>query len=63
MLQVEDGEKFPQALGFENLILFFRIGKQGLCFAAIKEDGSDERLVQLELTCEADVNIAPPGPV
>ena len=39
MRQVGDVEKFPQALGFESLNLFFRVSKQGLCFTAIEEDG------------------------
>ena len=39
VLQVGDAEKFPHALGFESLNLFFRVSKQGLCFTAIEEDG------------------------
>ena len=35
-------------------ILFVRVSKQGPCLAAIEEDGSEERLVQLELACKAD---------
>ena len=42
--------------------LFFRVRKQGSCFAAIEEDGGDKRSVQLELACEAD-GVAPPYPV
>ena len=34
-----DAEKFHQVLGFESLVLFFRVSKQGPCFTAIKEDG------------------------
>ena len=40
-LQVGDAEKFPQALGFENLDPFLRVTKQGPCFTAIEEDGGD----------------------
>ena len=39
-----------------------RVSKQGPCFTAIEEDGSDKRLVELELACEVD-GIAPPDPV
>ena len=39
--------------------LFFSVSKQGPCFTAVEEDGGDERLVQLELVCEAD-GVAPP---
>ena len=46
---VGDAEKFPQALGFESLGPFFRVRKQGPCFTAIEEDGSDKGLIQLEL--------------
>ena len=45
VLQVEDSEKFPQALGFESLDSFYRVSKQGPCFTAIEEDGGDKRLV------------------
>ena len=62
VLQVGDAEKFPQALGFESLDLFFRVSKQGPCFTAIEEDGGDKRLVELELACEAD-GVAPLDPV
>ena len=62
VLQVEDVERFPHALGFENLDPFFRVSKQGHCFTAIEEDGGDKRLVQFELVCEAD-GVAPPDPV
>ena len=62
LLQVRDVEKFPHALGFESLDPFFRVSKQGPCFKAIEEDQSNERLVQLELACQAD-GVAPPDPV
>ena len=62
VLQVEDVERFPHALCFENLDPFFRVSKQGHCFTAIEEDGGDKRLVQFELVCEAD-GVAPPDPV
>ena len=54
VLQVGDAEKFPQALVFGSLDLFFTASKQGLCFTAIEEDGGDKRLVELELAFEAD---------
>ena len=41
VLRVGDTEKFPQALGFENLDPFLRVTKQGPCFTAIEEDGGD----------------------
>ena len=61
VFQVGDTEKFPQALGFESLdpfFFFFLVSEQGPCFTAIG-DGSDKRLVQLELTCETDGATAP----
>ena len=54
VLQVGDAEKFPRALGFKILDPFLRASEQGPCFTAVEEDGSDKRLVQLELPCEAD---------
>ena len=43
------------ALGFESLDpFFFRVSKQGPCFTATEEEGSDKRLVELELACKAD---------
>ena len=54
-------ETFPQVLGFESLDPFSRVSKQGPCFTATEEDGSDKRLVELELICKADV-VAPPDP-
>ena len=62
VLQVRDAEKFPQALGFEDLDPFLRASKQGPCFTAKDEEGGDERLVELELACEAD-GVQNPGPV
>ena len=53
VLQVEDAEKFPQTLGIDTLDPFFRIGKQGPCSTAIEEDGGDQRLIDIELACEA----------
>ena len=49
VFQVGDAEKFPQALAFESLDLFLRVSEQGPCFTAVREDGGDERPVQLEL--------------
>ena len=60
MLQVGDAEKIPQALDFESLDPFSQ-SLQKVCFTAIEEDGGN-RLVQLELACEAD-GVAPPDPV
>ena len=54
MLQVRDEERFPQALGFESLDLFLGVGRLGPCLTAIQEDGSDKRLVQFKLVCQAD---------
>ena len=62
MLQVGEAKKFPQGLGIESLDPFLRVNKQGLCFTAVEEDGSDKRLVVLELACEAD-GVAPSDPV
>ena len=61
VLQVGDVKKFPQALGFKSLDPFFS-QQVGSVFTAIEEDGGDKRLVELELTCEAD-SVAPPDPV
>ena len=55
---IGDVEKFPQALGFESLVPFFRVRKQGPCFTAVEEDGGDKSLVQLELIYKAD-DVAP----
>ena len=62
VLQVEDVERFPHALGFENLDPFFRVNELSPYFTTIEEDGGDKRLVELELACEAD-GVAPPDPV
>ena len=62
MLQVEDAEKFPEALGLENLDPFLGVSEQGPCLNAIKEDGGDKRLAQLHLDCKSD-SIASPDPV
>ena len=51
VLQVRDAEKFSQAHGFECFYLFFSVSKQGPCFTAIEEEGSDKGLAQLELAC------------
>ena len=42
VLQVGDTEKFPLALSFEILDPVFRVIKQGPCFTAVEEDGSDK---------------------
>ena len=52
VLQVGDVEKFPQALGFESLDPYLRVSKQGLCFTAVKENGSKKGLVELGLACK-----------
>ena len=62
MVQVGDTEKFPHALGFENLDYIFKVSKQGPCFTAVKEDRGDKRLVELELACKAD-GLSLPDPV
>ena len=62
VLQAGYAEKFPQALGFENLGPFYGVSRQGPCFTAIEENGGDERLVQLELACKAD-GVSLPDPV
>ena len=58
VLQLGDAKKFPQGRHLVSkawiLFFFFRISEQGPCFTAIEEDGSDKRLVQLELACETD---------
>ena len=55
VLEVGDAEKFPHAPGFEILDPFFsQPAGFMLCFATIEEGGDDERLVELELACEAD---------
>ena len=58
VLQAGDTEKFPHALGFER----FSVSMQGPCFTAVKEDGGDGKLVELELACKAD-GVVPPDPV
>ena len=45
-------EKFPHALGFKSLDPFSRVSKQGPCVTAIKGEGGDKRLVDLELACK-----------
>ena len=62
VLQAGDTETFPHALDCKNPDPFFRVSKQGLCFTAVKEDGDDKRLVQLELASKPD-GVAPPDPV
>ena len=60
VVQVGDAEKFPYAS--KAWIFFFRVSKQGPCFTALEEDGSDESLVKLELARETD-DVAPLDPV
>ena len=55
-------ENFSHALDFENLDPFDRVCMQSPCFKAVEEDGNDERLVELELACEAD-GVAQPYPL
>ena len=62
VLQVADAEKFLQASGFESPDPFLRVSKQGPCLTAIAEDGGDQRLVQLGLSCEV-VSVALPDSV
>ena len=58
-LQVGDAEKSPKALGFNNLVHFLRVSKQGPCLTVIGEDEDDKRLVRLEVVCEADCGVSP----
>ena len=62
VLQVGDAEKFPQVLGFESLVTFLRVSKQGPCFTTKEEDGGDKRPAEFELACKAD-GVGPPYPV
>ena len=59
VLQVGNGEKFPQAFGFAGLDAFFGVSKQGPRVTAIDEDSGNKRLLQLELACKAD-GVTPP---
>ena len=63
-LQIGDVEKFPQAqaLGFEGLVPFVWVCKQGPTFTATEKDGGDKRFVELEFACEADA-VAPSAPI
>ena len=50
-------------LVLEMLLTFFRVSnKQGPCLTAMKENGGDKRLEQLELSCKVD-GVASPGPL
>ena len=54
VLQEGNEEKFPQALktsGLKRLNPFLMVDKQGPCLTAVKEDGNDKRLVQIEVGC------------
>ena len=48
MLLTGDTEKFPHALGFENLDTFFRVSEQGPCFTVVEEDRGDKRFVDIQ---------------
>ena len=48
VLKVSEAGKFPRALDFKSLILFFRVSKQGPCFKATEEKVGDKRLVKPE---------------
>ena len=61
VLQVRDTDFFSMHL-VSKPGSFFRFSKQGPCFLAIEEDGSDKRLVELKLACKAD-GVALPDPV
>ena len=61
MLIVGDTEKFVMHFVSKAWTFFFS-QQVGSVFTAIEEDGGDKRLVELELTCEAD-SVAPPDPV
>ena len=62
VLQVGDTEKFSQALRLESVDPFLRVSNHSPRLTAVEEDGDDNRLVQLELACEAD-GVASTGPV
>ena len=62
VLQRNSAEKFSQALGFESLDPYFRASRQGSCFTALQEGGSDKRLVEFDLACKAD-GVPLPDPV
>ena len=47
VLQAGYTENCPHELGFESLDPFFRVGKQGPCFTAIEEYGSDKTKTML----------------
>ena len=49
VLQVEDAEKFPLALGVENMDSFVRFSKQSPRLTAKEDDGDGKRLVQLRI--------------
>ena len=43
VFQVGDAEKFPQAVGFKSLDLFFTVSEKSPCFTALDEDGGDKK--------------------
>ena len=49
MVKVGDAEKFFRVLGFKGLDPFLTVNKHGPRFKATEEDGSNNRLVQLNL--------------
>ena len=58
LLRLGDAERFPQALVFEGLLLFFHSQQAG----SIEEGGGDKRLVELERASEGNGD-APLDPV
>lgn len=54
VLQVGHAESFPRVLRLESRDPCLPISKQCRCLTAIEKDGDGKRLVQPELTCEAD---------
>ena len=60
VFQVGGTEKFLHTFWFRKPGFFFQ-SQQSPCFAAVKEDGGDKRLPELERACKADA-VAPPVP-
>ena len=61
-LQVGDAEEIPWCLVSKAWILFFQSQQAGSVSRSHRGDGSDKRIVHLELHCEAD-GVASPDPV
>ena len=48
------GTRFFLKAWIFSFFFSLRVNKQGPYFTAIEDDGSDKRLVELELACKAD---------